>query len=45
MEIPFDKQKEIKLFGKFVAQLVREAVVFRVEFNANQFIVVLTGGF
>ncbi len=43
--IPFNKVTEIREFGKFISQLVREGIVFRVEFTSTEFIVIITGGF
>ena len=44
-EVIFNKVKEIREFGKFLAELVREGTTFRVEFTESTFIVVITGGF
>lgn len=44
-EIPFNKKSEVNAFGKFIAQMVREGIVFNVEFTDTHFIVILTGGF
>jgi hypothetical protein len=44
-EIPFDKKTEIIEFGKFLSELVRQGLIFDVEFTNEKFIVVLTGGY
>lgn len=43
-EVKFNKKNEVIEFGKFLAELVRQGIVFKVEFTNDEFIVVLTGG-
>jgi hypothetical protein len=45
VSVPFNKKTEVKEFGKLMIQLVRAGVVFNVEFDNDNFYVVLTGGF
>ena len=44
-EIPFDKRTEVREFGKFISQLVREGTVFKINFTNDKWIVIITGGF